>query len=51
MFADDTSLFKIVDDVPRSADELNAALDKIQLWAWKCNSMQLKPMKLSSHIK
>ena len=37
MFADDTSLFKVVDDIGRSAHELNADLDKVQIWAsqWK----------------
>ena len=35
MFADDTSLFKLMDDVGRSADVLNADLDKVQLWAWQ----------------
>ena len=30
MFADDTSLFKLMDDVGRSADVLNADLDKVQ---------------------
>ena len=33
MLADDTSLFKVVYDVGRSADELNADLDIVQLWA------------------
>ena len=33
MFADDTSLFKIVDDVGRSADVLVVDLDKVHLWA------------------
>ena len=31
MFADDRSLFKVVDDVQRYAYELNADLDKVQL--------------------
>ena len=35
MFADDTSLFKVVDDIRRSADELNADLEKVKLWAWQ----------------
>ena len=35
MFVDDTSLFKVVDDVGRSADRSNADLDKVQLWAWQ----------------
>ena len=35
MFADDTSLFKVVDDIRRSADELNADLKKVKLWAWQ----------------
>ena len=35
MFADDTSLFKVVDDIGRSAHELNADLDKVQIWAWQ----------------
>ena len=42
MFADDTSLFTIVEDIGISADELHADLDKIQLWAWQCNLMQIK---------
>ena len=33
MLADDTSLFKVVCDIGTSADELNADLDKVQLWA------------------
>ena len=37
IFADDTFLFKVVDDVGRSADEINADLDKVQLWAWQWN--------------
>ena len=37
MFADNTSLFNVVDDVGRSADVLNADIDKVKLWArqWK----------------
>ena len=35
MFADDTSLFKVIDGTGRSADELNADLDKVQIWAWQ----------------
>ena len=35
MFADETSLFKVVDDVGRSADDFNADLDKVQLCAWQ----------------
>ena len=35
MVVHDTSLFKVVDDVGRSAYELNADLDKVQLWAWQ----------------
>ena len=35
MFADSTSLFKVVDDVGRSADVLNTDIDKVQLWAWQ----------------
>ena len=31
MFADDTSLFTIVDDIGKSAGELNTDLDKVQL--------------------
>ena len=33
MFADDTSLFAVVEGIGMSADELNADLDKVQLWA------------------
>ena len=36
MLADSTSLFKVVDDVGRSADVLNADIEKVQLWAWQC---------------
>ena len=35
MFADNTSLFEVVDDVGRSADVHNADIDKVQLWAWQ----------------
>ena len=42
MIADDTSLFKVVDDTGRSADELKADVDKVQLWAWQWK-MQIKP--------
>ena len=35
MFADDTSLFAVVEDERRSADELNADLDRVRLWAWQ----------------
>ena len=35
MFADDTSLFSVVEDERRSANELNADLDRVQLWAWQ----------------
>ena len=35
MFADDISLFSVVEDERRSADELNADLDRVRLWAWQ----------------
>ena len=35
MFADDTSLFSVVEDERRSADELNADLNRVRLWAWQ----------------
>ena len=35
MFVDDTSLFLVVEDERRSADELNADLDRVRLWAWQ----------------
>ena len=35
MLADDTSLFTVVEDIGISADELNADLNNIQLWAWQ----------------
>ena len=36
IFADDASLFSVVEDERRSADELKADLDRVQLWAWQC---------------
>ena len=35
VFADDTSLFSVVEDERRSANELNADLDRVRLWAWQ----------------
>ena len=35
MFADDTSLFSVVEDERKSADELTADLDRVRLWAWQ----------------
>ena len=33
MFADDTYLFSVVEDERRTANELNADLDRVRLWA------------------
>ena len=33
LFADDTSLFSVVENVTRSADELNRDLERVRLWA------------------
>ena len=35
MLADDTFLFSVVEDERRSADEFNADLDRVRLWAWQ----------------
>ena len=35
LFADDTSLFSIVNDVANTAFKLNRDLEKIKLWAWQ----------------
>ena len=35
LFADDTSLFSVVQNVTRSADELNGDLERVRLWAWQ----------------
>ncbi len=35
MFADDTSLFSVVEDEKKSADDLNADLETVGLWAWQ----------------
>ena len=35
MFADDTSLFSVVYDVDRTAEELNSDLETVNLWAWQ----------------
>ena len=35
MFADDTSLFSVVNDTSRTAEELNRDLEKVRLWAWQ----------------
>ena len=34
IFADDTSLFSVVNDVARTAEELNNDLEMVNLWAW-----------------
>ena len=36
LFADDSSLFNVVNDVGRSTDDLNADLTKVQSWALLC---------------
>ena len=33
--ADDTSLFSVVQNVNRTAAELNSNLERIRLWAWQ----------------
>ena len=35
LFADDTSLFSVVNDVATTAFEMNNDLEKIKLWAWQ----------------
>ena len=35
MFADDTSLFTVVEDETTSAEQLNRDLEKVRLWAWQ----------------
>ena len=35
MFADDTSLFSAVNDVNRTAEELNSDLETVGFWAWQ----------------
>ena len=35
MFADDTSLFSIVNDVHRTTYEFNSDLEKVRLWTWQ----------------
>ena len=44
LFADDTSLFSVVQNVTRSADELNRALERVRLWEWQWK-MQFNPEK------
>ena len=34
-FADDTSLFSVVEDERRSADDFNEDLDRVRLWTWQ----------------
>ena len=35
LFADDTSLFSVVNDVATTAFEMNYDLEKIKLWVWQ----------------
>ena len=35
IFSDDTSLFSVVKDETKAADEINSDLDRVQLWAWQ----------------
>ena len=51
-FSDNTSLFKAVDDVGRSADILMQILTKFNYGhgSGRCNSMQTKPRELSSLV-
>ena len=35
MFADDTSLFSVVNEVNRTAEDLNRDLETVRLWAWQ----------------
>ena len=35
LFADDTSLFSVVESSIRSANDLNSDLEKVRLWAWQ----------------
>ena len=48
MFADDTSLFSVVDDVDRTAEELTSDLETVNLWAcqWKMQFNTDKTVKL-----
>ena len=40
LFADDTSLFSVVNDIDESANQMNLDLEKISLWAyqWKMSN-------------
>ena len=49
MFADDTSLCLVVEDERRSANELNADLDRVQSWAWQWK-MQLNVNKTEEAV-
>ena len=35
IFADDTSLFSVVKDEGKTADEMNSDLERVRLWAWQ----------------
>ena len=35
-FADDTSLFSVMKDERKTADEMNSDLERVRLWAWQC---------------
>ena len=35
IFADDTSLFSVVKDENKTADEINSDLERVRLWAWQ----------------
>ena len=35
IFADDTSLFSVVKDEWKTADEMNSDLQRVRLWAWQ----------------
>ena len=35
IFADDTSLFSVVKDERKTADEMNSDLERVRLWAWQ----------------
>ena len=46
-FADDTSMFTIVNDEGTAADQLNRDLKVISDWAYQCNSIPTKTNRLS----
>ena len=51
LFADDTSLYSVVNDINKSTSDLNEDLEKIGYWAfkWKIN-FNLDPNKKAQEI-